>query len=478
MMPIRSFEQMLGGFRGNLPRQVKEHEILRIAAELPESLKTENAALVRKEALKWAQRRTVGRLPEEAWREESFQHLSSGRTCMGVRAVSDESDIWALRIDDPDKEVPGRVWSTEVVVGKASRNLGVFSLRLLITSPEDQLALDPHSPGIVLQLAQRPGLCAGKYRITAEPTTVRSDADLQALITQLIDPDRKLPLIVLSVPAFSSTPEASPIDSAVLARATVGLAHVAILPARFTWDLSEQFGKRLSVFEGASRIYLPGFTADSNPFGGHDLFVPKDPYDLSESANILSRLRWSASRASVRRLQLGSLTYRLEILTAILRAKPGCPSSRVRTAFSERDKNILLNTIRAEGGEGVVFKNAPARYTPGRPASGGDALKHKFKASASCAVLSHNSGKRSVQIAVSNDAVNALPLQRFIEIGNVAIPGSAPMPSIDTMIEIEYLYAYRGGALFQPVYKGTRPDKHHPDAYASLKFKPENAEGE
>ena len=79
---------------------------------------------------------------------------------------------------------------------------------------------------------------------------------------------------------------------------------------------------------------------------------------------------------------------------------------------------------------------------------------------------------------MSNDAVNALPLQRFIEIGNVAIPGSAPMPSIDSVIEIEYLYAYRGGALFQPVYKGARPDKHHPDAYASLKFKPENAEGE
>ena len=173
-----------------------------------------------------------------------------------------------------------------------------------------------------------------------------------------------------------------------------------------------------------------------------------------------------------------SLTYRLDVLTAMLRAKPSCQSRRVRTAFSELDKHALLNTIRAEGGEGVVFKNAPARYTPGRPASGGDALKHKFKASASCAVLSHNSGKRSVQIAVSNDAVNALPLQRFIEIGNVAIPGSAPMPSIDTMIEVEYLYAYRDGALFQPVYKGTRTDKHHPDAYASLKFKPENAEGE
>jgi hypothetical protein len=220
--------------------------------------------------------------------------------------VSDESDIWALRIDDPDKEVPGRVWSTEIVVGKATENPGLFSLRLVITSPESELTLDPHSPGIVLQLVQRPGLFAGKYRVIAEPTTVKSDADLQALIAQLIDPGRKLPLIVLSVPALSSTPDKAQIDSSILARATVGLAHVVILPARFTWGLSEQFGKRLSVFEGASRMYLPGFSADSNPFGGHDLFVPKDAYDPSESANILSRLRWNAARASVRRLQLGS----------------------------------------------------------------------------------------------------------------------------------------------------------------------------
>ena len=120
------------------------------------------------------------------------------------------------------------------------------------------------------------------------------------------------------------------------------------------------------------------------------------------------------------------LAYRQQVLTAILRARPSKAIGRVRTAFSEHDKHALLNTIRAEHGEGVVFKNAHARYTRGRPASGGDALKHKFKASASCAVISHSSGRRSVQIAVSNDAANALTIQRSIEIGNVAIPGSEP----------------------------------------------------
>ena len=79
---------------------------------------------------------------------------------------------------------------------------------------------------------------------------------------------------------------------------------------------------------------------------------------------------------------------------------------------------------------------------------------------------------------MSNDAPNALPLRRFIEIGNVGIPGSEPLPPVDSVIEVEYLYAFRGGALFQPVYKGPRRDKHDPDTYASLKFKQECADEE
>jgi bifunctional non-homologous end joining protein LigD len=172
------------------------------------------------------------------------------------------------------------------------------------------------------------------------------------------------------------------------------------------------------------------------------------------------------------------LAYRQQVLTAILTARPSKAIGHVRNAFSEHDKHALLNTIRAEHGEGVVFKNAHARYSRGRPNSGGDALKHKFEASASCVVLSHSSGKRSVQIAVLNNAANALTLERFIEIGSVAIPRSELLPPVDSLIEVEYLYAFRGGALFQPVYKGPRSDKHCPDAHASLKFKPETAEAD
>jgi bifunctional non-homologous end joining protein LigD len=171
-----------------------------------------------------------------------------------------------------------------------------------------------------------------------------------------------------------------------------------------------------------------------------------------------------------------SATYRLQLLIAMLKARPSKAIGRVRTAFSGREKHALLSTIRAERGEGVVFKNAHASYTPGRPASGGDALKHKFKGSVTCAVISHNPGKRSVLLGVRDDSAPASSLSPFVEIGNVTIPANRSLPPPGSAAEVEYLYAFPGGALFQPVYKGPRPDKHCPDSYTSLKFKQASAE--
>ncbi len=170
-----------------------------------------------------------------------------------------------------------------------------------------------------------------------------------------------------------------------------------------------------------------------------------------------------------------SAAYRLQLLIAMVKARPSKTIGRVRTAFSEREKHALLNTIRAERGEGVVLKNAHAGYSPGRPASGGDALKHKFKASATCAVLSHNPGKRSVLLGVLDDSAESSSPLHFVEIGNVTIPANHPIPPTGSVAEVEYLYAFPGGALFQPVYKGSRTDKHSPDGYASLKFKQTSA---
>lgn len=150
------------------------------------------------------------------------------------------------------------------------------------------------------------------------------------------------------------------------------------------------------------------------------------------------------------------------ILSGLIKAAGG-PSLRiVRCGINTRDKGELYEAIKAERGEGVVFKMIAAKYVPGRPASGGNMLKCKFKASATCQVLAQNGAKRSVQIGLDGD----------VPVGNVTIPANFEIPTPWSFVEVEYLYAYpNGGSLYQPIYKGPRPDKTRADLYSDLKFK-------
>jgi bifunctional non-homologous end joining protein LigD len=123
----------------------------------------------------------------------------------------------------------------------------------------------------------------------------------------------------------------------------------------------------------------------------------------------------------------------------------------IRTATKTADKRAMLVELRRQNREGIVFKRIAASYTPGRPASGGDQLKLKFTATASCIVARTNGGKRSV-------ALELLDGQRRVGVGNVTIPAKQAIPAAGQIVEVRYLYAHFGGSLYQPVYLGRRDD--------------------
>jgi hypothetical protein len=96
------------------------------------------------------------------------------------------------------------------------------------------------------------------------------------------------------------------LDAKILAQACAGIALVVIVAPNISWALTERFGKQLSVYSGAARVYLPGFTEDANPFGGHELLLPYGWDQPEVATQALTRLRWIAANGSVRRLQLGT----------------------------------------------------------------------------------------------------------------------------------------------------------------------------
>jgi bifunctional non-homologous end joining protein LigD len=129
-----------------------------------------------------------------------------------------------------------------------------------------------------------------------------------------------------------------------------------------------------------------------------------------------------------------------------------------------------LNELKANKREGLVFKRVDAPYTPGRPNSGGNQIKHKFVASLSAVVARVNS-KRSVELHLMGEA-------GWVVCGNVTIPANRSIPAPSQVVEVRYLYAFKeSGVLFQPVYLGLREDVNETECLTTqLKFKPEEEE--
>lgn len=142
----------------------------------------------------------------------------------------------------------------------------------------------------------------------------------------------------------------------------------------------------------------------------------------------------------------------------------------VTTAYASNEKSGLLEQLRFQNKEGVVFKRLDAPYTSGRPSSGGSQLKHKFYATLSAVVGKQNS-QRSVELMLRDGS------QR-VAAGNVTIPPHHRVPVIGSVVEVRYLYAFpESGCLYQPTYLGPRSDVSERECtVAQLKYKPAGEE--
>ncbi|CAA6821319.1 MAG: Unknown protein [uncultured Sulfurovum sp.] len=117
---------------------------------------------------------------------------------------------------------------------------------------------------------------------------------------------------------------------------------------------------------------------------------------------------------------------------------------------SHEDKERLFQVLREQNAEGVVFKKFESSYTAGRPNSAGTQIKFKFYETASV-IVSKVNDKRSVGMALFKDGEE-------IFVGNVTISTNKEVPKERDIIEVRYLYAYKGGSLYQPTFLEIRTD--------------------
>ncbi len=263
-----AFSDALSPLAARLPRTVADLEVLRVASHLDGDDYAAASDAAREAALRWAAKRAGGQLPKQAWSFEEFELMTGGRNSATVRVKTDELDIWALRAEDPDKNVPGRIWSTEVVIGGRLGERPFLSTRLIASTNEPALQVVPHVPGLILQMAETPGLVRAARKLLSEPQTIETENDAEDLCDHLEDPERRLPVIVVTTWHTG----ARLVDDVAIARALTGLARVVRVPPDLTWVLTNRLGKFRSVFGGAVRVYMPGFSVTDDPFR-HRLFL-------------------------------------------------------------------------------------------------------------------------------------------------------------------------------------------------------------
>ena len=157
--------------------------------------------------------------------------------------------------------------------------------------------------------------------------------------------------------------------------------------------------------------------------------------------------------------------YRLVKLSNLLNRPDITHIEFAETTTDPANKERMYRHLQSERREGVVFKRLGAPYTPGRPNSGGNQLKHKFYATCS-AVVAQINDKRSVELRLLNG-------KGWILCGNVTIPPNFNVPVVGAVVECRYLYAHKeSNALYQPVYFGPRRDvEQHECVLSQLKYK-------
>lgn len=247
--------------------------VLGITGRLVGTDKEQSARIARDEVLKWlGSPYRVGRLPDSAWKHEDFDISDPRPLVKGVGQLLENGYLWAIRYDHTDSRVPGRMWSTEIIIAQRS-NAVDFSLRSSISTNEFEPEFETTIPGIVKQITEHPGLVSDGSRITDEVTDVEDETDLDILVECLEDGKRTRPIIVISLDADCEDFSQSIIDAGLLGKKTLGLAHIARITGPMCYRLSDRLGKKLSVYNGAVRVYRTGFnTSSSNPYD-HPLYL-------------------------------------------------------------------------------------------------------------------------------------------------------------------------------------------------------------
>ena len=155
-----------------------------------------------KSIIGWVRGLCSNELPQEAWRGVDFECGVPGYSVECATVPSE--GLWSLRLTHPDasygdqKAVPGRMWTTDLALKQGSTGAHQFGVRVFCTSqPACDTEVTLTRPKIVGYLAESFVLSMAR-QIESRPWYLNTEDDLDALYQFITDPQRVLPVYLLT----------------------------------------------------------------------------------------------------------------------------------------------------------------------------------------------------------------------------------------------------------------------------------------
>ena len=189
-----------------------------------------------------------------------------------LRTLSVESSpgLWAIRLDDPCREVVGRQWRVELVLMDQGVGRPAFGCTLSVMVPLGSTDHPtPGIPGVINELARTQGLEEAGHRLNGQLWEIERPHEVDDLISYMESINSPVSILLVSRPR-----QGRPFtDPKVLAQKLAGVAVVAACTPEAAQELTQRYGRDLGVFGDALRLYRVGFDADVDTKWQHPLFL-------------------------------------------------------------------------------------------------------------------------------------------------------------------------------------------------------------
>lgn len=198
--------------------------------------------------------------------------------------------LWALRFDDLNDHINGRLWRVEVVLtaldGAAYGTVSVQ--RAGPKTPSENFSI----PRVLKRLVSAVGLRDAGLELGSTAYPARTPAAVDGLVRLISEPARRLPVVVIVEPDGIEPL----MDPKLAAERLAGVAHVIALSPAASFTFTRKVGRELSVFGAAMRIFRPGFTTE-DPGQKHPLRISRPDKRSTTRVGDLVRLVVPMTRA-------------------------------------------------------------------------------------------------------------------------------------------------------------------------------------